>query len=178
MKSNSFRIAVMPGEGIGVEVMGAALTVLEAVETRFGIACKPDPIPGGAHHYNETGRILPEDGMTRAGQADALITFSCSSQRSVPRPRLAMKFRTRPFGAVGTLPSIPRNTGIVAPPTIFERRSASKRPPQWGGLAIGLAAAALLPLPIVARKREPQAMGFSGGERPSGFQRWLGSRGS
>src|SRR3954471_20922413 len=29
-----------------------------------------------------------------------LMTFSCTSERSVPRNRFAMKFRTRPFGAL------------------------------------------------------------------------------
>jgi len=49
MKSNAFRIAVMPGEGIGVEVMEAALAVLAAVEARYGLAFETDTIPGGAH---------------------------------------------------------------------------------------------------------------------------------
>src|SRR5215204_7057785 len=73
MKANAFRVAVMPGEGIGVEVMAAALAVLEAVEKRFGLAFAPDHIPGGAHHYRDTGSILPPDGMARAGQADAIL---------------------------------------------------------------------------------------------------------
>ena len=73
MKANAFRIAVMPGEGIGVEVMAAALAVLDAVEARFGLAFGRDEIPGGAHHYRDTGAILPPDGMARAGQADAIL---------------------------------------------------------------------------------------------------------
>jgi len=73
MKANAFRIAVMPGEGIGVEVMAAALAVLDAVEARFGLAFATDAIAGGAHHYRDTGSILPPDGMARAGQADAIL---------------------------------------------------------------------------------------------------------
>ena len=73
MKPNAFRIAVMPGEGIGVEVMGAALAVLDAVEARFGLAFSREEIPGGAHHYRDTGSILPPDGMERAGRADAIL---------------------------------------------------------------------------------------------------------
>ena len=30
-------------------------------------------IPGGAHHYRDTGAILPPNGMARAGQADAIL---------------------------------------------------------------------------------------------------------
>lgn len=73
MKSNSFHIAVMPGEGIGIEVMEAASTVLSAVEDRFGVSFRSESIPGGAHHYKETGAILPPDGMARAGKADAIL---------------------------------------------------------------------------------------------------------
>jgi len=73
MNANAFRIAVMPGEGIGVEVMAAALAVLDAVEARFGLAFGRDEIPGGAHHYRDTGAILLPDGMARAGQADAIL---------------------------------------------------------------------------------------------------------
>lgn len=73
MTSNSFDLAVMPGEGIGPEVMEAAASVLEAVERRFGLAFKSEMIPGGAHHYQKTGAILPPDGLDRAERADAIL---------------------------------------------------------------------------------------------------------
>ena len=73
MKSNSFHLAVMPGEGIGIEVMHAAGVVLEAVEQRFGLSFRQETIPGGAHHYKETGAILPPDGLERARKADAIL---------------------------------------------------------------------------------------------------------
>jgi 3-isopropylmalate dehydrogenase len=63
----------MPGEGIGIEVMEAASTVLDAVADRFGLSFRPETIPGGAHHYRETGATLPSDGITRAGKADAIL---------------------------------------------------------------------------------------------------------
>lgn len=73
MSSNSFHLAVMPGEGIGIEVMQAAAMVLEAVERRFGLSFRSEEIPGGAHHFRETGATLPKDGMERAGKADAIL---------------------------------------------------------------------------------------------------------
>jgi 3-isopropylmalate dehydrogenase len=73
MTSNSFHLAVMPGEGIGIEVMEAASAVLAAVEDRFGLSFRNETIPGGAHHYRETGSTLPKDGIARAGQADAIL---------------------------------------------------------------------------------------------------------
>lgn len=73
MSSNSFRVAVMPGEGIGIEVMDAAMAVLEAVEHRFDVSFHRDLIPGGAQYYRETGRTLPRDGLERAARADAVL---------------------------------------------------------------------------------------------------------
>lgn len=69
----SFNIAVLPGEGIGIEVMEAAEAVLDAAASRFGLAFRRDVIPGGAHYYQETGAILPPDGLARAGEADAML---------------------------------------------------------------------------------------------------------
>lgn len=73
MTSNSFHLAVMPGEGIGVEVMEAAAVVLDAVEKRFDLSFRQEHVPGGAHHFKETGAILPNDGMERVGKADAIL---------------------------------------------------------------------------------------------------------
>jgi 3-isopropylmalate dehydrogenase len=73
MTANSFHLAMMPGEGIGIEVMQAATLVLDAVEHRFGLSFRQEEIPGGAHHYRETGKILPEGGLERAGEADAIL---------------------------------------------------------------------------------------------------------
>lgn len=72
-KSNTFHIALMPGDGIGIEVMEAAGAVLEAVETRFGLGFSRETIQGGAHYYKETGRVLPQDGMDRSAAADAIL---------------------------------------------------------------------------------------------------------
>ncbi len=73
MTPNAFRIALMPGEGIGPEVMAAGMTVLAAVEARYGLGVRGETIPGGAHHYQETGAVLPPDGMARAAAADAIL---------------------------------------------------------------------------------------------------------
>lgn len=68
-----FHIALMPGEGIGVEVLDAAKAVLDAVEIRYGIRFRSETIPGGAHYYKEHGTPLPKDGIDRAAAADAIL---------------------------------------------------------------------------------------------------------
>ncbi len=72
-KTNAFHLAVMPGEGIGLEVMDAAAAVLDAVERRFGLSFRSETIPGGAAHFRDTGATLPPDGLERAGAADAIL---------------------------------------------------------------------------------------------------------
>ena len=64
---------MLPGEGVGLEVTAAALHVLDAVERRFGIALRQEPIQGGALYYKEHGLTLEPDGMRRAGAADAML---------------------------------------------------------------------------------------------------------
>ena len=73
MSDNSFRISVMPGDGIGVEVTEAAVAVLNAVEARHGLSFRCETVAGGAQHYKETGVALPESAFEAAQAADAVL---------------------------------------------------------------------------------------------------------
>ncbi len=113
MASNAFQLAVMPGEGIGVEVMAAATTVLDAVEQRFGLAFKADEVPGGAHYYRDTGAILPADGLQRAEAADAIL-FGAMGWPDIRfpdgteiAPQLDMRFAFGLYAGVRPIRAIP-----------------------------------------------------------------------
>ncbi len=54
------RIAVIGGDGIGPEVVDAAIPVLEKVAARHGFACDWERLPYGADHYLTTGETLPD----------------------------------------------------------------------------------------------------------------------
>ena len=54
------RIAVIAGDGIGPEVIHAAIPVLEKVAAKHGFACDWERLPYGADHYLATGETLPE----------------------------------------------------------------------------------------------------------------------
>lgn len=72
--SDSFRIAVFPGDGIGGEVMDSALTVLQAVEHALGgFELAFETLPGGAANYRETGVALSDEAYRRAQEADAIL---------------------------------------------------------------------------------------------------------
>jgi 3-isopropylmalate dehydrogenase len=71
---DAFRIAVLPGDGIGVEVMAACLAVLERLERRVGgFKLALERLPGGAELYRETGVAFPEASMAACERADAIL---------------------------------------------------------------------------------------------------------
>jgi 3-isopropylmalate dehydrogenase len=66
-----FDICVLPGDGIGVEVMEATIPVLEKVQQGFSLDVRS--YPAGAHHYQKTGEALPETTFAAARKADAIL---------------------------------------------------------------------------------------------------------
>jgi 3-isopropylmalate dehydrogenase len=120
--ANSFHLAVMPGEGIGLEVTDAALHVLAAVERRFGLAFRQERIPGGAHHYQETGEVLASGGLERAGAADAILFGAMGwpgirlADGTEIAPQLDLRFRYGLFAGVRPIRAIPGVLTALADP--------------------------------------------------------------
>ena len=71
---NAFDIVVLPGDGIGIEVMHACIEMLAAVQRRAGgFSLAYEHKPGGAQHYADTGDAFPEDSMKACERADAIL---------------------------------------------------------------------------------------------------------
>ena len=69
-----FRIAVFGGDGIGEEVMGLCLRVLDEVTTIVGgFSLKYERYEAGATFYRKTGVALPEETYNKASKADAIL---------------------------------------------------------------------------------------------------------
>jgi 3-isopropylmalate dehydrogenase len=66
-------IAVMPGDGVGKEVIPEGLKVLKAASQRFGFTYKTKDFPHGAEHYLATGITLPEADLKELGGHDAIL---------------------------------------------------------------------------------------------------------
>ncbi len=67
-------IAVFPGDGIGIEVMESAMTVLNAVQANNGgFKLNTTMLEGGAGHYRDHGKTMPDDALGIAGDADAIL---------------------------------------------------------------------------------------------------------
>ncbi|WP_244197994.1 isocitrate/isopropylmalate family dehydrogenase, partial [Caballeronia ptereochthonis] len=72
MTRNAYRIAVIPGDGIGKEVMPEALRALDAVGKRFGIALEYRHIDwASCDYYAQHGQMMPDDWKTQIQDADA-----------------------------------------------------------------------------------------------------------
>jgi len=69
----SLSIAVLPGDGIGVEVTHSALKVLDRLGSRAGLRFVPQHLRAGAIAYQETGTALSDETIRSAGEADAML---------------------------------------------------------------------------------------------------------
>ncbi len=66
-------IAVIPGDGIGIEVTAAALEVLEAAGRVHGFRLERTEYPWGCDHFVETGRMMPADALDTLRGSDAIF---------------------------------------------------------------------------------------------------------
>jgi tartrate dehydrogenase/decarboxylase / D-malate dehydrogenase len=67
------RIALIPGDGIGAEVLPPATAVLDRVGTRHGITFAYDEFDWGCERYLNEGAMMPEDGLDRIRHHDAIL---------------------------------------------------------------------------------------------------------
>src|SRR3954452_22359209 len=69
----SYRIAVVPGDGIGREVTPAALEVLAATGERYGFGLEATEYPWGCDYFVEHGRMMVPDGLEQLRDSDAIL---------------------------------------------------------------------------------------------------------
>jgi len=68
-----FRIAVLPGDGIGPEVINQALRLLKVIEQKEGIFFNLEEGLIGAVAIDETGNPLPEETIAMCKRSDAIL---------------------------------------------------------------------------------------------------------
>lgn len=69
----TYKIAVIPGDGVGPEVLTEGIKVLKRVAELDGTFCFEDTwFPWGCEYYLKTGRMMPEDGIEQLKEFDAI----------------------------------------------------------------------------------------------------------
>ena len=79
------RIAVIPGDGIGQEVMPEALRALGVVQQKFGVRLELTPIGwASCEHYAKTGQMMPDDWKQQLETQDAILFGAVGWPATVP----------------------------------------------------------------------------------------------
>lgn len=80
-----YKIAVIPGDGIGKEVMPEGLRVLDAAAARFDIPLQYVPIEwASCDYYAKTGQMMPDDWKTQLAGVDAIYFGAVGWPATVP----------------------------------------------------------------------------------------------
>ncbi len=85
MTRKTHRIAVIPGDGIGREVMPEGLRVLEAAARRFGISLETQHIDwASCDYYQQHGQMMPDDWKQQLQGMDAILFGAVGWPATVP----------------------------------------------------------------------------------------------
>ena len=79
-----YKIAVIPGDGIGPEVIGETIKILERSGEKFGFSFEWQKYPYGAGHYLATGEVMSEDAMEEMSKCDAMLLGAIGDPRVKP----------------------------------------------------------------------------------------------
>lgn len=118
----AFDICVLPGDGIGVEVIEATLPILERLQRGAGFELRFKHYPAGAQHYRATGEALPEATFEAARASDAIL-FGAMGWPEVRypngteiAPQLDLRFRLQLYAGVRPARAIPGVPPVLADP--------------------------------------------------------------
>jgi len=117
--ARSFRIAVLPGDGIGPEVMAPALEILTAARRLAGASeLLLDVCPAGAEAYRSSGEALPAATMLRCEEADAILLGAMGDPTvrypdgTELKPQVDLRLRLDLYAGVRPVRSVP---GLPSP---------------------------------------------------------------
>ena len=67
-----YKIALIPGDGIGTEVLDCGWRVLTAASERFGFQLQSQTFPWSCDYYLQHGRMMPDDGIEQLRAFDSI----------------------------------------------------------------------------------------------------------
>lgn len=117
---NRYRIAGLPGDGIGPECFDAALLVLRAVEKSYQLELEIRPYSAGAKHFREHGVALPDVVLQECLRADAVLLAAIGlpdvrrSDGTEVQPQMMMGLR-RALGLYAAVRPVKLYPGVTSP---------------------------------------------------------------
>ena len=111
--SNAINLALMPGDGIGVEVMEAAMGVLQKLARRHGLGLSTETLRAGAFAYQQDGTAMSDAVFRRAEAADAILLGAMGwpgiryPDGTEIAPQLDLRFRLGLYAGVRPIRAIP-----------------------------------------------------------------------
>jgi tartrate dehydrogenase/decarboxylase/D-malate dehydrogenase len=115
----TYRIAVLPGDGIGPEVIAQALRVLEAVAAGGGFELAPREFPWGVRHYDATGQVVPDDFLDVLRGYDAILLGALGWPARLPdhvtlSPLVRIRQRFDQYACLRPVKLFPGVRGVLA----------------------------------------------------------------
>lgn len=77
-------IAVIPGDGIGPEIIAQTVKVLDAARSRYDLDLEVTEVPLGAEQYLATGELLPEAELKQLDGCSAILLGALGDPRVAP----------------------------------------------------------------------------------------------
>ena len=117
----TYRIAVLPGDGIGREVMAEALKVLRQIEARMpGLRFQCTEYPVGARCFQDTGTDLPPATLDACRSADAIL-FGAAGLPDIRwpdgteiRPQVTLRFLLDLYAGIRPIKHYPAVPPVLA----------------------------------------------------------------
>ena len=122
-----FEIAVFPGDGIGAEVVMPTLELLDSLGRETGsYQLRFETMPAGAAHYQKTGVALPDECMSQASAADAILLGAMGlpgvryADGTEIAPQLDLRFALGLYAGVRPVKILPGLPKVLANPKCNE----------------------------------------------------------
>ena len=77
----TYRIATLPGDGIGKEVVPQAVRVVDAAGAKYGFGVRWQVQDWGCEQFVATGRMMPEDALETLARSDAIFLGAVGDPR-------------------------------------------------------------------------------------------------
>lgn len=121
--TNTFRIALFPGDGIGTEITAPTCALIDKVAARIGgFALDWEPCDAGAAYYQKHGTALPDHAIKSARAADAILLAAMglpsvryADGREIT-PQIDMRFELGLYAGVRPVKPVPGVRAVLADP--------------------------------------------------------------